>query len=53
LKEQCPMLEKCRKVIGIDCTDRDFQNCDFFKNLLRDCKNKSKYSKYLKKSVGE
>jgi hypothetical protein len=34
LKQQCPLLEKCKKASQIYCTDRDYINCDFFKNLI-------------------
>jgi hypothetical protein len=34
LSKQCLLIEKCKKVSQINCTDRDYINCDFFKNLI-------------------
>lgn len=32
---QCPLLEKCHEFSGIDCADRDFTECLFFHDILR------------------
>jgi hypothetical protein len=34
LKVQCPMLQQCLDASKIDCTDRDFVNCNFFRQCL-------------------
>lgn len=31
---KCLMLEKCNNATKINCTDRDFETCDLFKNLI-------------------
>ena len=35
-RQQCPMLLKCKSVGGIDCTDRDYKQCDFYKKLMNE-----------------
>lgn len=35
---QCPLLEKCRKLSGIDCSKRNHLKCDFYRTLLREKK---------------
>jgi hypothetical protein len=43
---QCPMLERCKTASGIDCTDRDFENCVFLLKLQRE--KEGKYKKVRK-----
>jgi hypothetical protein len=35
----CPLLLRCGK-FGMDCRGRDFNECDFFKTLLREKRKK-------------
>jgi len=30
-RKECPMLEKCRKVSGINCEGRNYKECEFWK----------------------
>jgi len=32
--EECPLLNKCANLSGVDCTNRQFTECLFFKDLL-------------------
>lgn len=36
----CPMLEVCRKVTGIDCKGRDYEECNFYRLLLSEKEGK-------------
>jgi adenylosuccinate synthase len=31
----CPLLNQCKKV-GMDCSERNFANCNFYKEILRE-----------------
>ena len=33
---ECLMLTRCRKASGINCNGRNFEECEFFKNLIKD-----------------
>ena len=32
--DHCPMLIRCNRASGIDCSTRDFRLCDLFKNCV-------------------
>ena len=32
-EKQCPLLEQCKKVSGINCQNREFTLCDFHNNI--------------------
>ena len=34
---ECPLFEKCKRV-GMDCSERNFANCNFYKEILREAK---------------
>lgn len=34
----CLLQHRCKTASRIDCTDRDYTKCDFYLNLLRECK---------------
>ena len=34
LKKQCPMFVRCEGASHINCTDRDYESCDFYQKLL-------------------